>query len=72
MPTHKNDWVDVTDLKQSDIFWSLFHNYESPSYMFAEKYDRNLVKKKILATHRIQDVIEKVSIVNSSTSRKYP
>ncbi|XP_065661304.1 dihydroxyacetone phosphate acyltransferase isoform X3 [Hydra vulgaris] len=59
MSNNKNGWVDVTISNQWDIFWSLFHNHKSPTYMFAEKYDRSLIKDKILSTHRIKDVIEK-------------
>lgn len=54
------DWVDITDFDEWDITW-VRRKYKCPKYLFAEQYDRNEIRRKILKSHRIKDTIEKVS-----------
>ena len=54
-----DDRIDITDTNQSAFTWAC-RKYESEKYIFAEDYDKQKIKEKILKTHRIKDSIEKV------------
>lgn len=59
MECSSKDWIDISNTKKWDSIWA-FRSYKCENYMFAEKYDRNEIKKKVLESHRMRDTIEKV------------
>ena len=56
------DWINISDTKQWDSKWAS-RPYKCESYMFAEQYDRNEIKRKVLESHRMKDTIEKVAYI---------
>jgi len=69
MSYSRKDWLDVTEVNQSDITW-IFKKYECPKYMFAGEYNNAQVKEKILKTHRIKDAISQHIEENQITHTK--
>ena len=59
MAYNKTEWINVLDINQSLFSWT-FRKYQCPQYIFAEKYDLDSIKQKILNSHRIKDAVEQV------------
>lgn len=60
MESITKEWVDIKETNSWDSVWS-FRPYKCEQYMFAEDYDRDEIKRKVLKSHRIKDTIEKVN-----------
>eukprot|EP00111_Clytia_hemisphaerica_P017841 TCONS_00052753-protein len=58
MESISKDWVDMADTGTCDSRW-IFRDYKCEKYMFAEDYDRNEIKMRVLESHRVKDTIEK-------------